>query len=54
MRQDSYERMEPEEFFETNPEAAEAYRNADTEWKNYRKGNYEYTQGKGWHLKDNK
>jgi hypothetical protein len=40
--------MEPEEFFNTNPEAAEAYRNADAEWKNYKKGNYDYQKGKGW------
>lgn len=40
--------MKPEEFFNTNPEAAKAYRNADTEWKNYKKGNYDYQKGKGW------
>ena len=27
---------------------------AKSELDNYRKGNYDYTQGKGWHLKDNK
>ena len=40
--------MEPEEFFNTNPEASEAYRNADAEWENYKKGNYDYQKGKGW------
>lgn len=44
----SMKHMEPEEFFNTNPDAAKAYRNADTEWKNYKKGNYDYQKGKGW------
>lgn len=40
--------MEPEEFFNANSDASEAYRNADAEWKDYKKGNYEYQKGKGW------
>ena len=40
--------MESEEFFNTNTEAAKAYDNADAEWRNYKKGNYDYKKGKGW------
>ena len=29
-----------------------AYEKADNEAENYYNNNYEYTKGKGWHLKD--
>jgi hypothetical protein len=29
------------------------YKDAQDEVENYKKGNYEYTKGRGWHLKDN-
>lgn len=35
------------------PEAHIARQKGHDEIDNYRKGNYEYTKGKGWHLKDN-
>lgn len=30
------------------------YKDAQDEVEDYKKGNYDYTKGKGWHLKDNK
>ena len=43
--------MSPEEFYQDNTDAAQSFRNADAEVKNYRKGNYDYQKGKGWQLK---
>ena len=37
-----YEDKSPEEFFQGNDAAAQAYRNADDEVKNWKKGNYKY------------
>ena len=48
---ENYQDMSPEEFFQDNPEAAETFRNADTEFKNFKKGKYGYEKGKGWELK---
>ena len=43
--------MTPEEFYQGNEDAARAYRNADDEIRNWKKGNYDYQNGKGWQLK---
>ena len=43
--------MSPEEFYQDDADAAQAFRNADSEVKNYRRGNYDYQKGKGWQLK---
>lgn len=44
--------MTPEEFFDGNSDASNAYHNAEEEWNNYKKGNYDYDDEKGWYLKD--
>ena len=41
----------PEDFFGDNVDAAQSYRNADAELRNYYKGNYRYSKGDGWKLK---
>ena len=43
--------MSPEEFYQGNEDAARAYRNADDEIRNWKKGNYVYQNGDGWKLK---
>lgn len=49
----TYERT-PEEFFGNNPDAIQAYRNADDEVKKYKKGKYSYEKGKGWSTNESK
>lgn len=42
----------PDDFFD-NEEAASAYKRADDEIKNYKKGNYDYEKnGRGWYKKN--
>jgi hypothetical protein len=48
---ENYQDMSPEEFFQDNHDAAETFRNADTEFKNFKKGKYGYEKGNGWKLK---
>jgi hypothetical protein len=48
---ETFKRVSPEEFYQDNTDAAQAFRNADAEIKNYKKGNYDYQSGKGWQLK---
>lgn len=38
--------------FFNNPWREKAYKDASKEMDNYVMGNYDYTKGKGWHLKD--
>lgn len=40
----------PQEFFNNNQDAVDAYNNAEREINNYRKGKYQYHKDKGWHL----
>ena len=42
----------PEEFFDGNDDAVDAYNKAKEEMRNYKKGNYEYIKGKGYQLKN--
>ncbi len=48
---DTLQSVTPEEFYQGNEDAANAYHNADNEIKNWKKGNYDYQNGKGWQLK---
>ena len=41
----------PEEFFNGNADAVDAYNKAKEEMRNYKKGNYNYNKGEGWKLK---
>ena len=41
----------PEDFFGDNLDAIQAYDKAKDEIRNYKKGNYNYENGKGWQLK---
>ena len=49
---DTLKSMSPEEFYQDDAGAAQAFKNADAEVKNYRRGNYNYQKGKGWQLKE--
>lgn len=42
----------PEEFFDGNSDAVQAYNKAKKEVENYKKGNYDYDSENGWHLKE--
>ena len=42
----------PEEFFDGNDDAVDAYNKAEKEMSNYEKGNYDYIKGKGYQLKN--
>lgn len=52
--QHNWKKEAPEEFFQNNPDAAQAFKTSDAEVKNYKKGNYDYDSEKGWHLKESK
>ena len=48
----AYDEVEsPEEFFQGNQDASDAYRKAVGEFNNWKDGNYEYQKGKGYQLK---
>lgn len=49
---DTYKEMSPEEFFQGNEDAAESFKNADAEFKSFKRGKYGYKKGKGWEKKD--
>ena len=42
----------PEEFFDGNDDAVDAYKKAKEEMENFKKGNYDYIKGKGYQLKN--
>lgn len=42
----------PEEFFDGNDDAVDAYNKAKEEMRNFKKGNYDYIKGKGYQLKN--
>lgn len=44
--------MSPEEFFDGNGDASNAFNNAQEEWANFKQGKYDYDNEKGWHLKE--
>ena len=48
---DTFRKTTPEEFYQGNKDASDAYRNADNEIRNWRSGNYDYKEGDGWQLK---
>ena len=45
---ETYQKSEPEDFFQGDEDAAKAFRSADDEIKNWKKGNYKYEKGKGY------
>jgi hypothetical protein len=47
----SFKKVSPEEFFDGNTDAANSFRNADQEVRNWKKGKFGYKKGQGWGLK---
>jgi hypothetical protein len=45
---DAHKHVEPEEFFNGNPAAYNAFKNASDEVSNWKRGNFTYKPGEGW------
>lgn len=45
---DTFQKVSPEEFFQGNDDAAQAFKKANDEVKNWKSGKSKYVKGKGW------